>query len=312
MNVLELKNRIRPIVDRVDPDRQLRNIFRTIRQRSSDAVSASDGNGAIARLLCRKREALIGRVGASEMKIVNRYLLRQRLPFVPYTDAMRKEIRLNSGFCPVSDDDLDRFASFYLDCASDTDIFCAWFIPGEARVIERSGCKTVTVLPALEPFRHESPWSLKLKGRTVLVVSPFIETFRQQTARLNDIWGYDLFPDVEFKFVRFPHSQALRDEGPTRPWFDIVEEKQAEIAEISFDVGFVGAGAATLPLARHMKRIGRTGFAIGGALQLFFGVRGRRWDIDSNFQPYFNQHWVRPLPSETPPKFKSNESGAYW
>ena len=145
------------------------------------------------------------------------------------------------------------------------------------------------------------------------MVTPFVDTIRLQLDRLRLVWGYDLFPGVEFRFVRFPHSQLLvNDESCARPWFDILKEIQAEIDSISFDVGFVGAGAATLPLARHMKKIGRTGIAMGGALQLLFGIRGRRWDLDPRFSRYFNQYWIRPLDAETPPKFRSIENGAYW
>jgi hypothetical protein len=246
------------------------------------------------------------------MKVVNRYLLRKRWPLITYSSAMRREIQLNSGVNPVSDQALDQFSEFYLECAADIDIFCAWFIAGEAKLIQQSFCETVTVLPALEPFLFDAPWSQQLRGKTVLVVTPFVDSFRRQLDRLDQVWGYELFPNVEFKFIRFPHSQALTSEAPVRSWFDILKEKQQEIGAASFDVGFVGAGAATLPLARHMKSMGRTGLAMGGALQLLFGVRGRRWDNDPRFSGYFNEFWIRPLETETPPKFKSNESGAYW
>jgi hypothetical protein len=312
MNILQIKNKLRPVAEYVDRDRHVRNLFRNIREARSMAKSASDGNEAIKNALSTRRNVLIGRMGASEMKVVRRYLLRKQLPFAKYNGAIRREIQLNSGVYPTSDIDLDRFAKFYLECADDIDIFCAWFIPGESRILRERNFETITVLPALEPYFFDAPWSHALRGKTIVLVTPFVETIRLQLDRLRLVWGYDLFPDVEFKFVRFPHSQLLMGERPDRYWFNILADKQSEIDNVAFDVGLVGAGAATLPLARYMKTIGKTGIAMGGALQILFGVRGRRWDVDPNFARYFNQYWTRPLKEETPPNYKINESGAYW
>jgi hypothetical protein len=313
LDLLEFKNKLRPVVEFVDPHRQVRSVFRNLRKARSAAVSASEGNEAIKHVLSTRNSVLIGRVGASEMKVVNRYLLRKRFPFTTYNSSVRREIQLHSGVYPATDIDLDNFAQFYLECIEDIDIFCAWFIPGERRTLKNGNFSTVTVLTALEPYFFDSPWSYNLSGKTVLVVTPFVETIRSQLDRLRLIWGYELFPGVKFEFIRFPHSQLLMGaERPMRRWFDILKDAQAEIDNATFEVGLVGAGAATLPLARYMKTIGKTGIAMGGALQILFGVRGRRWDMDPNFSRYFNQYWIRPLKEETPPKFKSNESGAYW
>jgi hypothetical protein len=301
------------MADLVDPNRQVRDLFRNMRKARSTALVASEGNEAIKNALSTRSNLLVGRVGASEMKVLNRYLLRKRLPFATYNGAIRHEIQLNSGVYPASDDDLDQFAKFYLECIDDIDIFCSWFIPGEDRIIKKHNFETITVLPALEPYFFETPWSQTLDGKTILVVTPFVDSIRLQLGRLRLVWGYDLFPGVAFKFIRFPHSQLLTgDQRPNRHWFDVLAEAQSEIDEVDFEIGLVGAGAATLPLARYMKAIGKAGIAMGGALQILFGVRGRRWDVDPNFSRYFNEYWIRPLKEETPPNFKANERGAYW
>jgi len=313
LHFIQLKNKLRPAAERLDPDRRLRNIARNIRGGRSGAESALAGNDAIRSALSARANFLVGRVGASEMKIVNGYLLRRRLPFWTYNRSDRYEIQLNSGLYPAEDKDLDSFAELYLRCVAAVDIFCAWFIPGERRIINGQKFDCLTALPALEPYFFERPWSHSLRGKKVLVVTPFVKTIREQLNKLNLVWGYDLFPEVEFDFVPFPHSQMLMsDNGPRRPWVDILDEASTAINSRAFDVGLVGAGAATLPLACHMKCLGKVGIAMGGALQIMFGVRGRRWDVDPNFAKYFNEHWVRPFEEETPPRFKANENGAYW
>ena len=53
---------------------------------------------------------------------------------------------------------------------------------------------------------------------------------------------------------------------------------------------------------------------MGGATQILFGIRGRRWEVEytDTIVPLFNPYWVRPLPEETPEKAASVESGCYW
>ena len=67
-------------------------------------------------------------------------------------------------------------------------------------------------------------------------------------------------------------------------------------------------------LAAHLRRAGRAAIYAGGALQLHFGVKGRRWDYAGS--PYRhvmqNPHWVWPLPSEKPPRAKTIDGSAYW
>jgi ketopantoate reductase len=87
-----------------------------------------------------------------------------------------------------------------------------------------------------------------------------------------------------------------------------------EVARIDFDVAIVGAGAYGLPLAAAVKDLGRQAVHLGGATQLLFGIRGRRWEVESpdDIAPLFNEHWVRPSAEETPQGSSSVEGGCYW
>jgi hypothetical protein len=58
--------------------------------------------------------------------------------------------------------------------------------------------------------------------------------------------------------------------------------------------------------------MGKKGVHLGGATQLLFGIRGKRWDDDPDLQPLYNEHWVRPHSEEVPKDFQTLEKGAYW
>ena len=56
-----------------------------------------------------------------------------------------------------------------------------------------------------------------------------------------------------------------------------------EIDKHDYEVCLIGCGAYGLPLAAHVKKQGKKAIHIGGALQLLFGIMGKRW-ID--FEPF--------------------------
>jgi hypothetical protein len=77
----------------------------------------------------------------------------------------------------------------------------------------------------------------------------------------------------------------------------------------NFDIALIGAGAWSLPLAAHAKKIGKKAIHLGGTLQLLFGIRGGRFD---QWGFAYHQGWIRPLPEETPANCQRMEKGAYW
>ena len=93
-----------------------------------------------------------------------------------------------------------------------------------------------------------------------------------------------------------------------RDWFHALEELRAEMETGDYDVALVGAGAWSLPLVAHAKRIGKKGMHLGGALQLLFGIKGGRFDSWG----VYNEHWIRPLDRERPANHREMENGAYW
>lgn len=86
-----------------------------------------------------------------------------------------------------------------------------------------------------------------------------------------------------------------------------------DISSLDFDVALVSCGAYGLPLVNHIKnKLCKTGIYVGGALQLFFGIKGRRWDHHDEISLLFNEHWRRPFDVEIPENFHMVEGGCYW
>ena len=45
-----------------------------------------------------------------------------------------------------------------------------------------------------------------------------------------------------------------------------------------FDVAIIGCGAYGMPLAAMLKQAGKQAIHLGGATQLLFGIKGKRWE----------------------------------
>lgn len=83
-----------------------------------------------------------------------------------------------------------------------------------------------------------------------------------------------------------------------------------KIDSINYDICLIGCGAYGFPLAAYIKRQGKQAIHVGGALQLLFGIKGRRWD--EMYQNVYNEYWVRPSKNETPQTSGNVEGGCYW
>jgi hypothetical protein len=93
-----------------------------------------------------------------------------------------------------------------------------------------------------------------------------------------------------------------------RDWYHALEEMKSQMENADFDIALVGAGAWSLPLVAHAKKLGKKGIHLGGTLQLLFGIKGARFDRGV----MYNEHWTRPLPEDRPANCHLMEQGAYW
>ena len=85
----------------------------------------------------------------------------------------------------------------------------------------------------------------------------------------------------------------------------------------------IGCGAYGFPLAAHVKRTGRQAIHLGGALQLLFGIRGKRWENPTYgvkewglaygcYRELMNDYWVRPGENFKPANAEHVEGACYW
>jgi hypothetical protein len=274
----------------------------------------SEANELVRQIVLSGRPALVSRIGATELSCVRHFLEKRQGSSKPaYPHRVASRMRMNAGFFPATDDYLDAFCQYYLRAASEIDVLGVWRNQFE-QVIANEICPSASLVPlrALEPYFHPEPWSRALADKTVLVVHPFadsiLENYRRNRQRI--FLDGSVLPPFDLRLIRAVQSIAGQETAYST-WFEALDDMTERMDAHRFDVCIIGAGAYGLPLAAHAKGTGKVAIHLGGATQILFGVRGRRWDTD-DVAHFYNQWWVHPTSAETPSGARSVEDGCYW
>ncbi|HJV66336.1 MAG TPA: hypothetical protein VJ550_11425 [Geomonas sp.] len=275
-----------------------------------------EGHALVREKIAGDAPLMISRLGAVELTCLRRYLEKRRKGGRPYPAKIRTTMSNQAGFFPTDDRSLDAFAELYLEKLADVDVMGVWFNQFE-NVLCNDYCPQAELvdLDCLESFRFADPWTAKLAGRKVLVVHPFVDTIRRQYTEKRRLLfaNPQVLPDFELKTLQAVQSIGGAEVG-FASWFDALQQMRDRIAGIDFDVCLIGAGAYGLPLASFVKKLGKQAVHLGGVTQVFFGIKGKRWEreyFDSTMK-LFNEHWVRPSAAETPANKDTIERGCYW
>ena len=273
-------------------------------------ISAVEANHRIAGLIRAGEPLLVGRIGHTEGRIVGEAFFRGGR----YGRMTRKEAHAYSGIFPVTPALLGSFAGLYAEAIGQADLLGFWQTSHQARLLhDRYPEVPLTALPALEPYLHDQPWSQALEGLRVLVVHPFAASIARQYQRHRaDLFSDpQVLPPFDLQVLAPPQTLAPATAG-YGSWLEAFESLQAAVLACDFDVALLGCGAYGLPLAARIKAHGRQAIHLGGALQVLFGIRGRRWDQMPRFQALMTQAWVRPSAAETPDSAGQVDGGCYW
>jgi tetratricopeptide (TPR) repeat protein len=279
-------------------------------------LGEEEGNELIKTSIAGSSPMMISRLGAVELSCISFYIVERqdRTNKKAYPENIRFPMSNNAGVFPVSDKLLDDFSELYLRCIEDIDILGVWFNDYED-IICNSYCKNAHLVPlrSLEPYYHKKPWSIHLKGYNILVIHPFAETIYSQynTFRKKLFENPDILPLFNLKSVKAIQSIA-GSKTVFSDWFEALSYMCKEIDKVDFDIAIIGAGAYGLPLASYIKSSGKKAVHMGGATQILFGIKGKRWDEHEVISKLYNPFWARPSDSETPEGSINVENGCYW
>jgi len=289
---------------------------------SAAAYHASSAK--ISELLASPRACAIGKIGTTELMGLEYLYRRIQLPWPAAASWRRPAQRLHdcSGLFPVRRDIFLRWAEELRAALRQMDVLVQWQTPETyLSVVEDAALARLAPQASrahrnfIHPLHPPAPWLGVLTRLRWLVIHPFAKTIQAQLPHLAGLGVYPKGSGPELASrvkdtLTLACPQFSYMVPPRHPdWCAALAELKKGMEALDFDVALIGAGAWSLPLAAHAKKIGRKAIHLGGTTQLLFGIRGGRfdqWGFD------YHQGWIRPLPEETPANCQLMEKGAYW
>jgi len=301
-------------------------------------LDRQSANDRIYNLLSTSNPCMIARYGSTEMGTVLNYIcIKSDEPFIkkiwnyitdktemPWWDEIHlKPMEIWSGVFPISYELCEKFSKRYIDDSSEIDILGSFHYTEKFMPLKNETQKIH--LETLYPFFVDRPWTKVLEGKKVLVVHPFAKTISEQYKRREVLFkNKNILPT--FDLITFKAVQSIAGEKvPYKDWFEALNYMENEISKIDFDICILGCGAYGLPLAAHIKRMGRKAIHMGGGVQLLFGIKGKRWEngnykwtyktpiaLDINYEQLYNENWVRASEDERPKSAEKVEGACYW
>ena len=306
-------------IDNCIDERKVNFYLEKLRNPSRKILKNGKAHLFIADIIREANPAALGKIGDIECAALSWHLGIKRFYKYTWTTPTYGQLGLKdqAGVFPKSEDIYHRFCDLMLERLKEIDLCALWLNPGESNITkEYCPHSTLVELTALEPyFDTDSPWSFEFAGKKILVIHPFADSIQNQYCRRDEIWR--LYPSILPKFklltLKSPYGFSYNEFSD---WFGMLTWLENQVDEIykseDFDVALIGCGAAGIPLASHVKRLGKIGIHMGGPVQILFGIKGRRWDNRIFFRNFYNQSWVRPLPEEKPPESETVDGGGYW
>ena len=217
----------------------------------------------------------------------------------------------NAGIRPRNKESYRVFADLCRGAMEGLDLQGVWSSGYEAVCIGKGANREFFNVEITSPDgANPKHWLSSLKGKRVLVVSPFDGTVQKQIPRLAEIWPQSTWmTGTDFCSVPFPY---LIDEGCPETWWEVYDRIGKIVSAGNYDVALFGCGGLGLPFAHLAKKAGRVGIHLGGHLQLIFGIYGKRHLEQDWHRQHINDAWVRPDAGEVAKTASRVEGGCYW
>jgi len=279
---------------------------------------AQKDNLYIKEIIQQNKPFFIGRIAGCELKVA--YCFQQGNLF-DIVDELR-ELENNAGIYTQTNESLKEYTKRLIEAYEHCTVIAEWEQGGKVFAHTGSGqeyiSKRTPKTPkidarALEPYYFKDNWMNQLKGKKILIVHPFLKTFEKQVTNLKKIFpGKSWFEDCELQFAQPPLTLAGNHEG--KDWKDHLTPFLESLREkTDFDIALVAAGGYGMLVSDYIyKEMNKSVMYIGGALQLFFGVIGKRWFDNKDILKLVNDDWIRPSKEEKPNNFTNVEKGCYW
>lgn len=295
----------------------------------TETSNLRDSNQFITNKIIQNKPFMICRLSDNITKMAIYYSIHNKIH-----EGLKRNAETHDGIYANNDRELVLYSKMYMKAIENMDLFACFpslYTQTQNIVINSFNIQKERIIHnrTLEPFylyEHNSqnndnvkPWTHFLKGKKVLIISSFVDTFRDQISKGFTFYGEGderRIWDKDQEFVFYKAYNTLYHNRAHNNWFETFMAMCNDIKELDFDIALLSCGGYGLPLCDFIyKKLGKSSIYIGGALQLLFGVYGKRWENHSLIRPLIrqpNSKWVRPGEHEKPTNYDKVEGGCYW
>lgn len=246
-----------------------------------------------------------------------------------FQKAIRASVRFHAtmqlGSFPDTDEYLDATGQAFAQSVLGLD-FLAVHASSLSNALLSGRCVKPQILDFgdLEPNRDSPYLAVKcylpdFRGKKVLLVtSPArLLASRANQRDFENTWrsiGCPWFEPHSVEPLAFPSMFDERTHDMFLSSQELLEDIGEQLAQRDFDVALIAASSLGIPIAERVKNLGKIGLSLGGHLQVLFGVQGKRWRENPEWQKtYVNEYWIN-MPHELRPITSKwlVDDGAYW
>lgn len=239
--------------------------------------------------------------------------------------ASRFHAEQQLGIFPTTEAYLSSFRNEFIQSAASLDYLAMFQSPLSSAALEcLPALPRVISFNDLEPNR-DVPYQAAdcylpfLSGRRLLLITSPAEllasrategTFESVWANINCPW----FSPASVEPLAFPSLFDAQHMASRATSLDLLSEVCKQVAATDFDIALIAASSLGIPIASYVKSLGKVGISLGGHLQVVFGVQGKRWRDDPEWQDtYWNDSWID-MPIDFTPQGRRwlVDDGAYW
>ena len=173
----------------------------------------------------------------------------------------------------------------------------------------------------LEPYYFMSNPKYKFPelfhDKKILIVTSHADSVSHQIQHnLYEIFfPYKIFPEKQnIQVYRTTQQYGKTCDG--KDWSIHFEKMCHDLRQLDFDVAFIGCGGFSNILGYYIRyNMNKSAIYVGGPLQIYFGVMGRRWLWNKKVIDHVqrnHQNWIQPLKSDYVKGCETVEESCYW
>ncbi|MBL4595415.1 MAG: hypothetical protein JKX99_02430 [Robiginitomaculum sp.] len=279
-----------------------------------ELVPAEEGNARIKELLYSDAPFLAGRVGSTELRnllYINGLKFALKAP---------PRLEIEAGIFPGNFTTAKNFVAELEAGLELVDVLISFGWSGEGYLKNYLREDVLVTRPhALEPYLLPGTgWWHALRGKRVLIVNSFASFLKERLTRetLLKLWPQE-FEHIEKILPRdciainTPYGWESKTKSKYRSYADVLDDLKNQISNTDYDVALIACGGIGLPLAAWVKSQGKQAIHVGGVLQVWGGIKGKRFMTEKPWDAMDKTYWVN-APDSTRPSSTDYGAGCYW